>query len=144
MQAGMIGFGALIVVAVGAALLRAKKMLTPLLPIALYGLAVLLCGFYCTAPIDPAIPYSVSEARIHSLFATIAGLSLSLAILWSAFASRDRRKRLAHVALLITVIGLSALFNLAESDSTNIGTGTVQRLLYLSGFVWLVYQGLSG
>ena len=140
MQAGLSGFGALIVLAVGLFIFKTRRVIYPLLPIALYGFAILLSGIYCAAPIDPSIPYSVSEAKLHSAFATTAGLSLSLGIFWRIFVSSNNRERLAHFIFLAAVIGLSVLFGLAENDTIEIGKGIIQRLLYMSGFAWLIYQ----
>ena len=140
MQAGMSGFGALIALAVGLSIFKTRKAIYSLLPIALYGFAVLLSGIYCAAPIDPSIPYSVSEAKLHSMFATLSGLMLSAAILWRIFTSSNNRERFAHSIFLVAVIGISALFGLAENDTIEIGIGIVQRLLYVSGFAWLIYQ----
>ena len=140
MQAGLSGFGALIVLAVGLSIFKTRKVNYSLLPIALYGFVVLLSGIYCAAPIDPSIPYSVSEAELHSAFATTAGLSLSLAIFWRIFVSANDRERLAHTIFLVAVVGISALFGLAENGAIEIGIGIVQRLIYVSGFAWIIYQ----
>jgi len=140
MQAGLSGFGALIVLAVGLFIFKTRKVIYPLLPIALYGFAILLSGIYCAAPIDPSIPYSVSEAKLHSMFATLGGLMLSAAIFWHIFTSANHRERLAHTIFLFAVVGLSSLFGLAENGMIDIGIGIVQRLLYLPGFAWLIYQ----
>ena len=140
MQAGLSGFGALIVLAVGLSIFKTRKVNYSLLPIALYGFIVLLSGIYCAAPIDPSIPYSVTEAKLHSVFATISGLSLSLGIFWRIFVASNDRERLPHSIFLVAVIGVSMLFGLAENDIIEIGIGIVQRLLYVSGFAWLIYQ----
>jgi hypothetical membrane protein len=140
MQAGLSGFGALIILAVGLSIFKTRKAIYSLLPIALYGFAVLLSGIYCAAPIDPSIPYSVSEAKLHSMFATLGGLMLSGAIFWRIFNSSNHRERLAHTIFLFAVVGLSSLFGLAENGMIDIGIGIIQRLLYLSGFAWLIYQ----
>ncbi len=95
----MIGFGALVMLAVGLTIFKTHKMIYPLIPIALYGFAILLAGFYCAAPINPTIPYSLSEAKLHSLFATIGGLSLSMAIFWRILVSSNPRERNVITAL---------------------------------------------
>ena len=100
MQAGLSGFGALIVLAGGLSLLKTRKVIYPPLPNALYGVAVLLSGIYCAAPIDPSIPYSVSEAKLHSMFATLGVLMMSVAILCRLFTSSNHRERLAHTIFL--------------------------------------------
>jgi hypothetical membrane protein len=140
MQAGMIGFGILINLAVGLTFWRTKRMSIHLPFIALYGFAILLSGIFCTAPIDPSISYSLSDANLHSLFATIAGLSLSMAILCCVFYPFTRYERLMNLFFLILTMVLSASFGLAENNLMGIGQGIIQRLLYLVGFGWLVYQ----
>jgi hypothetical membrane protein len=140
MQAGLGGFGGLVVLAVGLSFFKTRKVTYPLLPIALYGFAILLSGIYCAAPIDSSIPYSISEAKLHSAFATTAGLSLSLGIFWRIFRSSNDGERLAHSIFLTAVFALSVLFGLAEDGTIAIGKGIVQRLLYMSGFAWLIYQ----
>ncbi|MBI5934825.1 MAG: DUF998 domain-containing protein [Chloroflexi bacterium] len=140
MQAGLSGFGALVMLAVGMSIFRTKKALIPVLPVMLYGLGVFLSGIYCAAPIDPSIEYSVAEARLHSTFATAAGLSLSAGILWHIFASSNGSEKLAHTIFLAAVVGFSMLFGLVENGTIDAGLGIVQRCVYLSGFAWLIYQ----
>ncbi|MBC8332937.1 MAG: DUF998 domain-containing protein [Anaerolineae bacterium] len=140
MQLGLSGFGALIMLAVGMAVYKTKKVLNLLLPVALYGLGVFLSGIYCAAPIDPTIEFSVREAQLHSLFATTAGLSLSAGILWHIFVSLNVRERLAHTIFLVVLVGFSMLFGLVENGIADFGLGIAQRLLYSSGFAWLIYQ----
>ena len=140
MQVGLIGFGALVMLAAGQNIFKSGKIAYALLPVALYGIAVLLSGIFCEAPIDPSISYLTLEAKLHSAFATIAGWSLSLAILWHIFISSKEREKLAHTIFLVAIIGMAALFGLAENGAIDIGKGIVQRFLYLSGFFWLIYQ----
>ena len=140
MQAGLSGFGILIMLATGLAFLLMRKIFRPGIPIAFYGLAILLSGIYCAAPTASSIPYSVSEAKLHSIFATLAGLSLSLGILWRVLNSSTEREKLTHLLFLVAVTGLSVFFGLAENHLIDFGKGVVQRFLYLSGFAWLIYQ----
>jgi hypothetical membrane protein len=139
MQLGLSGFGGLILFAVWQTCINARRMIFHLIPIALYGLAIFLSGLFCTAPIDASLSYSEGESTLHSLFATIAGLALSMAILWRIFNSATSSERWIHLICLVAVIGLSMLFGLAENHVIELGKGIVQRLLYVSGFVWLVY-----
>jgi len=143
MQAGLSGFGILIMLAAGMAIFRTKKVLPPFLPVMLYGLGIFLSGIYCAAPIDPAIEYSITEVKLHSVFATTAGISLSAGIVWHIFASPNRREKLVHTIFLFAVVGFSMLFGLVENGMLDIGLGVVQRCVYLSGFTWLIYQERS-
>lgn len=140
MQAGLSGFGVLVMLAVGLVIHSLKKVLTPVLPVMLYGLGVFLSGIYCAAPIDPSVEYSVAEAELHSTFATIAGMSLSAGILWHIFASSNRNEKLTHTIFLVAVVGFSMLFGLVDNGTIDAGLGILQRCIYLSGFAWLIYQ----
>lgn len=140
MQAGLSGFGALIMLAVGMIIFRTKKVLIPILPVMLYGLGVFLSGIFCAAPIDLTIEYSVAEAKLHSTFATLAGFSLSAGIVWHIFASSSGREQLTHTIFLAAVVGFSMLFSMIDNGTVEVGLGVVQRCIYLSGFAWLIYQ----
>jgi hypothetical membrane protein len=139
MQAGFIGFGLILTAGVVYYFRRDKKR-PFLFFVAVYGLSILVTGFFCAAPIDPSIPYSVSEANTHSLFATIAGLAMSLGIFWQVVVSSNRRDRWTRLAFLIGVMGISGLFGLAENHLLAMDKGIVQRALYLVGLMWLVYE----
>lgn len=141
MQAGFVGFGGLLTIGVISYFRRFSKPYFLLL-IAIYGLSILWSGIYCTAPIDPAIPYVFRESVLHSQFATLAGIALSLAILWQVFASSDRRERWVRFAFLLMVTGISGLFGLAENHVLMLDKGVVQRVLYAAGLIWLVYEEL--
>lgn len=139
MQAGFVGFGALLTAGVISYFRRCSKPYFLLL-IAIYGLSILWSGIYCTAPIDPAIPYVFREAVLHSQFATLAGIALSLGILWQVFASSGSRERWVRFAFLLMVTGISGLFGLAENHILMLDKGVIQRGLYAAGLIWLVYE----
>jgi hypothetical protein len=108
--------------------------------VAVYGLSILVTGFFCAAAIDPSISYSVQEASVHSTFATVAGISMSLGIMWQVVLSSNRRDRWTRLAFLLLVMGISGLFGLAENHILALDKGIVQRALYLVGLMWLVYE----
>jgi hypothetical membrane protein len=137
MQAGFIGFGILLTASFAWKWHQAGSVLLPDIPIVIYGLAVLMTGFFCAAPIHSSLNYSIQEAQLHSTFATIAGISLVAGILWNLFISPDKRG--FHLLFLILITGISLLFGLAEGGSLPIGKGLIQRMLYLTSFIWLVF-----
>jgi hypothetical membrane protein len=139
MQAGFIGFG-LILAAGVVYYFRQNKKLYFLFFVAVYGLSILVTGFFCAAAIDPSISYSVQEASVHSTFATVAGISMSLGIMWQVVLSSNRRDRWTRLAFLLLVMGISGLFGLAENHILALDKGIVQRALYLVGLMWLVYE----
>lgn len=139
MQAGFIGFGSLLAASSVYYFWQNKKRYFLWL-VAGYGFSILITGFFCAAAIDPSIEYSLQEASIHSMFATIAGLCMSLGILWQVVTSSTPRERWLRILFLVLVMGISALFGLAENHIVEIGKGIVQRALYLAGLAWLVYE----
>lgn len=142
MQAGFIGFGAILAASIIYYLTKNPRLYF-LYPVAIYGLSILLAGIFCTAPIDPFIPYSESEANLHSIFATIAGLAMTLAIVVQIIFSANGDERAMRILFLLLVMGFSAFFGMAENQVVPIDKGIIQRLLYLSGLAWLVYEELS-
>ena len=139
MQAGFIGFGLILTAGVVVHFRRNHRQYFLFL-VAVYGLSVLVTGFFCAAAIDPSISYSVREANVHSAFATIAGLAMSLGILWQVIVSTNGRVRWMRLAFLLLVMGISGLFGLAENHILELDKGIVQRGLYLVGLAWLVYE----
>jgi hypothetical membrane protein len=139
MQAGFIGFGLILTAGVVVHFRRNRRQYFLFL-VAVYGLSVLVTGFFCAAAIDPSISYSVREANVHSAFATIAGLAMSLGILWQVIVSTNGRERWMRLAFLLLVMGISGLFGLAENHILELDKGIVQRGLYLVGLAWLVYE----
>jgi hypothetical membrane protein len=139
MQAGFIGFGLILTAGVVVHFRRNHRQYFLFL-VAVYGLSVLVTGFFCAAAIDPSISYSVREANVHSAFATIAGLAMSLGILWQVIVSTNGRERWMRLAFLLLVMGISGLFGLAENHILELDKGIVQRCLYLVGLAWLVYE----
>jgi hypothetical membrane protein len=142
MQAGFIGFGAILAAGIIYYLTKNPRLYF-LYPVAVYGLSILMAGIFCTAPIDPSIPYSESEANLHSMFATIAGLAMTLGIILQIVSSANHSERAMRILFLFLVIGFSAMFGMAENQAVPIDKGIIQRLLYLSGLAWLVYEELS-
>lgn len=74
------------------------------------------------------------------MFAAIAGIGLSLAILWQGVSAISWQERRNQFVFLLLVMGLSGFFGLAENGMINIDKGIIQRLLYISGLAWLIYQ----
>ncbi len=139
MQTGFIGFGLLLPLGVVFHFNKNKRAYF-LLFVAVYGLSISMSGIFCTAPIDPSMSYSVSEAKLHSMFATIAGVAMSLGIFWQVIVSLNQRERWTRIAFFVLVIGISGLFGLAENHILELDKGIVQRCLYLAGLAWLIYE----
>ena len=133
MQLGFIGFGILLSVGAITNFRQEGKYRLRHLPLVIYALGILMAGIFCTRPFVDGIPYSEVEARLHSIFASIAGFALSAAMLMY-FLTDHSRRRILHAISLLLVLSLSISFGLASSYA-----GIVQRILYLVGFIWLVF-----
>ncbi len=131
---GFIGFG-LIIGATSVQRIRQdeKHWLGDAL-IMVYGLAIFLSGIFSAEPFIAGAVFSVPEARLHGLFATVAGFALTIAILFFTFTDTPPQRRIGHFAALVLVTLLSGLFGLFPNFA-----GITQRVLWVVGFVWLVY-----
>jgi len=133
MQVGFIGFGILLSIGVFQNIRVEENYRFRQILLVIYAVGILLAGIFCTRPFVDGIPYSEVEARLHSIFASIAGFALSAAMLLY-FLTDHSRRRILHAISLVLVLGLSISFGLASSYA-----GIVQRILYLVGFIWLVF-----
>jgi hypothetical membrane protein len=138
MQAGFIGFGVLLNMGIVQVFIREQKVNYPDLLIMIYGFAVLLTGFFSTAPFLKDVSYSVKESNIHSLFATLAGVAFSAGIMYRLIIAPTPGEKYLHVLFLVLVLGSSLLFGLCENGILLLGKGLVQRFLYLASFIWLL------
>ena len=101
--------------------------------ILVYAICVALTGVFCTKPFVGIEAFSNTQSNLHSIFAQIAGIAFSIGILTQVFFASNNQLKYIHVAFFILVISLSATFGFVKSYQ-----GIVQRLLYLSSFIWLI------
>ena len=132
MNSGFISFGSLIGAQAINDLTTKNKHWTTSSFMLLYGTSVTLTGFFSAEPFEKGIAYNQREANIHSLFANIAGISLTGAMVSSLLTEKNKNKRFLHIAGLTTVLLTSAMFKLDEKHR-----GTWQRLIWVSGIGWI-------
>lgn len=137
MQVGFIGFGLLLNVGFIQKFIAAQRVSFPDLLIMLYGLAILFSGIFSTAPFITGVSFSAQESSLHSIFATAAGISFSLGILYRLVTAPTPGEKWLHGVFLILVMGTSFLFGLSENAILPLAKGLVQRSLYLVSFIWL-------
>jgi hypothetical membrane protein len=138
MQAGFIGFGLLLNLGFLLKFITVRQIIYPDILIMLYGLSVLLTGFFSAAPFIDGVRYSMRESNLHSLFATVAGVCFSIGVLARIFTASSSGESWLHVVFLTLVTGTSLGFGLAEKGVIPIGKGIIQRALYLICFCWLI------
>ena len=96
-------------------------------------LAVGLSGIYCTKPFVEGVSYVELEQKMHSAFATIAGIAITAGIVIHFFTSSSIELKVIHFAFFLLVTLASLAFGLLPAIQ-----GAIQRILYASGFAWIV------
>lgn len=134
MRLGFIGFGSMIFIGSVWKVVNSPKRNWPHSLVAIYGLAILISGIFPTAPITAGTLYSIRQSEMHSLMATLAGISISLAMLAFTFTDPLPGRKAIHLSALILTVILSGSFAILGSIA-----GVLQRLLYLIGFAWLIF-----
>lgn len=138
MQAGLIGFGVMLASGLAWRAFSLRKISAGDIGVFGWGVSILLAGIFSTAPYIEGVTESVRESQLHSLFATMAGISLSLGIFAHIFTA-PKTDKFSHLIFFLLVIGLSGAFGLAESGYISIGEGIIQRVLWLTGFIWVIW-----
>lgn len=134
MQLGFISFGLLLSSAALTTLTNHVRTWLTELPLIVYALSIVMTGIWCTAPFIPDQPYDLTQARLHSVFATTAGIAFSVALIMHMLIDPVIKRKYLHLTCLVLVISTSAAFGLATTH-----TGVIQRLLYASSFLWLIF-----
>jgi hypothetical membrane protein len=134
MRLGFTGFGALASLGAIHRLAANPRHNWPEVGILLYALAILLSGVFSTTPFQAGVDYSETEAGLHSIMATSAGIAISLAMLLCGLLEQRRTPRIVHLSALTLTLLLSSLFGAFPAKA-----GIIQRGLYIVGFGWLVY-----
>jgi hypothetical membrane protein len=136
MRAGFIGFGLLLAAASLVDILTHARHWVYSTPVMIYGLAILMTGFFSTAPFQPGT-FSVTESGIHSLFARIAGFALIAAMIGNLVTAENWTARILDVAGILAVTLFSILFGTIPEIR-----GVFQRLLWLGGIAWIFFTYL--
>jgi len=109
-----------------------KRMSYSIIPFALFGLFMAMAGIFPHKPIDSNIPYNATAHSLHSLSATLAGISISAGFIWQGFLSRSKIQKAICFYLAIACFVFPMLML-----SMNNYQGILQRIMYLQVFTWL-------
>jgi len=109
-----------------------KKMSYPIVPFALFGIFMVMAGIFPHKPIDTSISYNHTFHSLHSLSATLAGISISIGFIWQGFLSLTRNQKIMYF-YLATACFVFPMLMLSMSEYQ----GILQRLMYLQVFAWL-------
>jgi len=97
-----------------------------------FGVGLILTAIYSHAPIE-GVAFDVRQDQLHSLFATIVGLSFTLFAFSCAFIGKSTKQRLfALLAGVIATILSMFIFSVPAY------AGVWQRLMFLLSFAWLI------
>jgi hypothetical membrane protein len=144
MRAGFIGFGTLVILGAAQRIKKSRSLWYRELPLTIYGLGILLSGFFSAEPFRQGVAFSQTEADVHSAVATAAGIGMTIAILLYGLTDKPMFKKFIHGTAFVLVVALSAIFGMLSGEAGITGAGIggagiAQRLLYVAGFAWLIY-----
>lgn len=98
-----------------------------------FGLAMIMNAVFSHRPMDPTRAYDVREDELHSLFATIVGISFTIGAVAQSFLERHRGRRLACYGAATAAV----LLPVAMLQFPAIA-GALQRVMFAVSFAWLV------
>jgi hypothetical membrane protein len=126
MNAGFLALGSGIVID------GIRKFNRPSIPFMAFGLFMALAGIFAHKPILPAVAYSEIAHQAHSALATLAGISITVGLIWYAVLAATIRSR----AIAITLAALCLALPLCMLALQEV-QGLIQRFMYLLIFAWL-------
>jgi hypothetical membrane protein len=110
-----------------------KKYPFQMVMMILFGMSFILVATFHHAPITEGISYNVTADDLHSLFATIVGISFTTLSFSSAFILSKRLQKVIAILVSLSSLVLSMLmFNLP------LYMGIWQRLMFMISFAWLI------
>lgn len=109
-----------------------RRFSRPVFPFIIFGLCMAIAGIFAHKPLLPDVNYSEGAHRAHSAMATVAGISITVGLIWQALLTLTFLSRVIILALATMCFALP-LCMLAFQEFQ----GLVQRLMYLLLFIWL-------
>ncbi|KPJ77833.1 MAG: hypothetical protein AMJ54_06605 [Deltaproteobacteria bacterium SG8_13] len=97
-----------------------------------FGLFVALAGIFAHKPLWPAAEYSVVAHQLHSVLATLAGISITIGLLWVAASATSFRPRIIAIALAVLCFALPLCMVAFDAYQ-----GLIQRVMYALILAWL-------
>ncbi len=101
--------------------------------VVVFGLSLILVAIFQHAPIIENIEYSENEDKLHSLFATLTGVSFTFIAISAGF-MEHKHKRILAISTGVFVTMMSLLMSYVSNYM-----GLWQRLIFLAAFPWLNY-----
>ena len=102
------------------------------LPFTLFGLFMALAGIFAHKPLPPVIEYNEFAHNAHSVLATLAGISITVGLVWYAATAASKHSRITTITLAVLCLVLPLCMLVFPSYQ-----GLIQRFMYLLIFSWL-------
>ena len=102
------------------------------IPFIAFGLFMALAGLFGHKPIDAIVPYSEFAHKAHSVLASLAGVSITLALIWQAL--RVPTLGIRVITLSVAVLCVALPLAMLQFPAYQ---GLIQRFMYLFVFAWL-------
>jgi hypothetical membrane protein len=105
------------------------------LPFAIFGLCLALAGLFPHKPFDFSKDYNQFFHTMHSVWATMAGISITAGLMWQSIKKEEMKQRaLAFTLGVLCVLIPLVMLNLPQWD------GLLQRIMYGLIFLWLWFH----
>jgi hypothetical protein len=121
-------------IALGAGLITdgLRRFSMPLIPFIFFGFFMALAGLLAHKPLAPAVPFNNMAHQAHGILASLAGISITVGLLWQAVRAARLCSRAVAVALAVLCLVLPLCMLFFQEFQ-----GLIQRLMYLMIFTWL-------
>ena len=113
------------------------KYYEDILPI-IFGLSFVMVAIFQHEPGITGLAYNHTTALLHSVFATMMGIVISVYAIIKAMKANSTTDRILAVLALVSASGLSFLMYAVPAY-----TGLLQRIMFLSVLAWIGYLVVS-
>jgi hypothetical membrane protein len=134
MRLGFIGFGMLLIMTLISFWIDNSITWWLLVPFIIYGVAVLLTGIWSTEYKEFKAEASAFASKLHSLFAALAGIALTMTIVVNMIITQVMSFKWLHLGFVVAITLISLLFAKIPKYQ-----GIIQRVLYLTSFIWMLW-----
>jgi hypothetical membrane protein len=134
MNAGFIGFGALVLAGALRRLVHDQQRKWTEGPLVVCAAMFILSSIFSTRPFIEGFPYSEKDALIHGVMSTLARITIAVSMLaYTNFEMHSIRKAV-HLGSLLLVIGLNIML-----ETLDFSVGIVQRVLCGLVLMWFIF-----
>lgn len=110
-----------------------RKVLVSKTDIKYFRLSFVFTGIFRHAPIIEGVSFNLAEDKLHSVFASVIGLSFVIYAISTAFIEKAAKHRIMDISVGLAVTLLSVLMFYFPDFS-----GVWQRAIFIISFAWLI------